>query len=77
MKKNLITKYLQVVVCVCVCFSVLIRSFKPDFALVRQNLRDAGENYKNLLLGLMYGSVPSVNNLSAIYNFQVSQSTGF
>ncbi|XP_063979693.1 synapsin [Diachasmimorpha longicaudata] len=48
----------------------VIRSFKPDFALVRQNLRDAGEDNRNLLLGLMYGSIPSVNNLTAIYNFQ-------
>ncbi|KAK0176619.1 hypothetical protein PV328_000737 [Microctonus aethiopoides] len=48
----------------------VIRSFKPDFVLVRQNLRDAGEDHKNILLGLMYGSVPSVNNLTAIYNFQ-------
>ncbi|TGZ52463.1 Synapsin [Temnothorax longispinosus] len=52
----------------------VIRSFKPDFVLIRQNLRDAGEDYKNLLLGLMYGGVPSVNNLTAIYNFQVSAS---
>jgi len=50
----------------------VLRSFKPDFILIRQNLRDAGEDYKNLLLGLMYGGVPSVNNLTAIYNFQVS-----
>lgn len=49
----------------------MFRSFKPDFVLIRQNLRDAGEDYKNLLLGLMYGGVPSVNNLTAIYNFQV------
>ncbi|KYN03694.1 Synapsin [Cyphomyrmex costatus] len=48
----------------------VIRSFKPDFVLIRQNLRDAGEDYKNLLLGMMYGGVPSVNNLTAIYNFQ-------
>ncbi|XP_011297570.1 synapsin [Fopius arisanus] len=48
----------------------VIRSFKPDFALVRQNLRDAGEDNRNILLGLMYGSIPSVNNLTAIYNFQ-------
>ncbi|KZC12286.1 Synapsin, partial [Dufourea novaeangliae] len=48
----------------------VIRSFKPDFVLIRQNLRDAGEDYKNLLLGLMYGGVPSINNLTAIYNFQ-------
>lgn len=39
--------------------------------LIRQNLRDAGEDNKNLLLGLMYGGIPSVNNLTAIYNFQV------
>nr|XP_012216531.1 PREDICTED: synapsin [Linepithema humile] len=48
----------------------VIRSFKPDFVLIRQNLRDAGEDFKNLLLGLMYGGVPSVNNITAIYNFQ-------
>ncbi|XP_011631323.2 synapsin, partial [Pogonomyrmex barbatus] len=48
----------------------VIRSFKPDFVLIRQNLRDAGEDHKNLLLGLMYGGVPSVNNITAIYNFQ-------
>ncbi|XP_043477570.1 synapsin [Leptopilina heterotoma] len=48
----------------------VIRSFKPDFVLIRQNLRDASEDHKNLLLGLMYGGVPSVNNLTAIYNFQ-------
>lgn len=47
------------------------RSFKPDFVLIRQNLKDAGEDNKNLLLGLMYGGVPSINNLTAIYNFQV------
>lgn len=48
----------------------VIRSFEPDFLLIRQNLCDANENYKNLLLGFMYGNIPSVNNLSAIYNFQ-------
>jgi len=44
---------------------------KPDFLLIRQNLRDAGENYKNLLLGFRYGGVPSVNSIESIYNFQV------
>ncbi|XP_066601958.1 synapsin-like [Prorops nasuta] len=48
----------------------VIRSFKPDFLLIRQNLRDAGEDYKNLLLGFMYGGIPSINNLTAVYNFQ-------
>ena len=51
------------------------RSFKPDFVLIRQNLRDASEDNKNLLLGLMYGGIPSVNNLPAIYNFQVNTSS--
>lgn len=48
------------------------RSFRPDFILVRQNLRDAGEDYKNLLLAFKYGGVPTINNLNAIYNFAVS-----
>jgi len=43
---------------------------KPDFLLIRQNLRDAGENYKNLLLGFRYGGVPSINSVESIYNFQ-------
>ncbi|XP_059469483.1 synapsin [Neocloeon triangulifer] len=46
------------------------RSFKPDFVLVRQNLRDAGEDYKNLLLGFKFGGVPAINTINAIYNFQ-------
>ena len=32
----------------------LIRTVKPDFLLVRQNLRDANENHKKLLLGFRY-----------------------
>jgi len=48
----------------------VVRSFKPDFLLVRQNLRDANEDYKSLLLGLQYGGVPSINSLQSIYNFQ-------
>lgn len=44
---------------------------RPDFVLVRQNLRDAGEEYRSLLLGLKFGGVPSINSINAIYNFQV------
>ena len=52
---------------------VYCRTLKPDFLLVRQNLRDANENYKNLLLAFKYaGGVPSVNSLESIYNFQVN-----
>ncbi|XP_050305081.1 synapsin [Anthonomus grandis grandis] len=46
------------------------RSFRPDFLLVRQNLKDAGEDHKKLLLAFKLGGVPSINNLDAIYNFQ-------
>jgi len=46
------------------------RSFKPDFLLVRQNLKDANEDYKSLLLGFQYGGIPSINTLQSIYNFQ-------
>ena len=49
----------------------VVRSFRPDFVLIRQNLRDAGEDNKNLLLGFKFGGVPSINSLHAIYNFQV------
>ncbi|KAJ9601769.1 hypothetical protein L9F63_000061, partial [Diploptera punctata] len=48
----------------------VVRSFRPDFVLIRQNLRDAGEDNKSLLLGFKYGGVPSINSLHAIYNFQ-------
>ncbi|XP_054274413.1 synapsin isoform X2 [Macrosteles quadrilineatus] len=48
----------------------VVRSFRPDFVLIRQNLRDAGEDNKNLLLGFKFGGVPSINTLHAVYNFQ-------
>ena len=50
----------------------VVRTFKPDFTLIRQNVRDAPhEDHKNILLGFQYGNVPSVNSLESIYNFQV------
>jgi len=51
----------------------VVRSFRPDFVLIRQNLRDACEDNKNLLLGFKFGGVPSINSLHAIYNFQVGR----
>ena len=48
----------------------LFRTFKPDFLLVRQNLKNATEDHKNILLGFHYGGVPSLNSLTSIYNFQ-------
>lgn len=47
------------------------RSFRPDFVLVRQSVRGIGprEDYRNILLGLQFGNVPSINSLTSIYNF--------
>lgn len=35
-------------------------------------MRDAGEDYKSIILGLKFGGVPSINSLESVYNFQVS-----
>jgi len=43
---------------------------KPDFLLIRQDPRDAGEDFKSVLLGFQYGQVRSINSLQSIYNFQ-------
>ncbi|KAK3102232.1 hypothetical protein FSP39_009782 [Pinctada imbricata] len=48
----------------------VVRSFKPDFLLIRQNVKDAGEDWKNILIGFQYGGIPSINSLHSIYNFQ-------
>jgi len=47
-----------------------VTAVKPDILLIRQNLKDANENYKKLLLGFRYAGVPSVNSIESIYNFQ-------
>ncbi|XP_064605137.1 synapsin-like [Liolophura sinensis] len=47
----------------------VVRSFKPDFLLIRQHVKDAGEDWRNLLLGFHYGGVPSINSLQSAYNF--------
>lgn len=36
-------------------------------------MRDAGEDYKSIILGLKFGGVPSINSLESVYNFQVSE----
>ncbi|XP_050533365.1 synapsin [Daktulosphaira vitifoliae] len=50
--------------------SKVVRSFKPDFFLCRQSVRDADKDYRNVLLGLNIGGVPSINSLTSLYNFQ-------
>lgn len=46
------------------------RSFKPDFVLIRQHAYSMTENedFRNLIIGLQYGDVPSINSLTSIYN---------
>uniref|UniRef100_A0AAX7V7A5 Synapsin III n=1 Tax=Astatotilapia calliptera TaxID=8154 RepID=A0AAX7V7A5_ASTCA len=49
----------------------VIRSFKPDFVLIRQHAYSMipGEDFRNLVIGLHFGGVPSVNSIFSIYNF--------
>ncbi|KAG8438704.1 hypothetical protein GDO86_005046 [Hymenochirus boettgeri] len=49
----------------------VVRSFKPDFVLIRQHAytMTLGEDFRSLIIGLQYGGVPSVNSLYSIYNF--------
>ncbi|EPY77450.1 hypothetical protein CB1_001262007 [Camelus ferus] len=48
-----------------------LRSFKPDFILVRQHAYSMalGEDYRSLVIGLQYGGLPAINSLYSIYNF--------
>jgi hypothetical protein len=36
-------------------------------------MRDAGEDYKSIVLGLKFGGVPSINSLESVYHFQVRE----
>ncbi|KAG7234537.1 hypothetical protein INR49_003923, partial [Caranx melampygus] len=49
----------------------VVRSFKPDFVLIRQHAYSMipGEDFRNLIIGLHFGGVPSINSLFSIYNF--------
>ncbi|XP_061570578.1 synapsin-3-like [Cololabis saira] len=51
--------------------SKVVRSFKPDFVLIRQHAYSMvpGEDFRNLVIGLHFGGVPSINSLFSIYNF--------
>lgn len=57
--------------------SRVVRSFRPDFFLCRQSVRDASKDYRNVLLGLNIGGVPSINSLHSLYNFQVRKPLPF
>uniref|UniRef100_A0A672SBH7 Synapsin-1 n=1 Tax=Sinocyclocheilus grahami TaxID=75366 RepID=A0A672SBH7_SINGR len=51
----------------CVCFTC----FKPDFVLVRQHAFSMAKNgdHRNIVIGLQYAGLPSVNSLHSVYNF--------
>ncbi|XP_061650536.1 synapsin-2a [Phyllopteryx taeniolatus] len=48
----------------------VVRSFKPDFVLIRQHAfsMTQNEDFRNIIIGLQYGGVPSINSLESIYN---------
>ncbi|XP_061842109.1 synapsin-1 isoform X1 [Nerophis lumbriciformis] len=47
------------------------KSFKPDFVLIRQHAYSMDKNgdHRNLVIGLQYAGLPSVNSLHSVYNF--------
>ena len=45
------------------------RACRPDCVFVRQHLKNLGDDYRPIILGLQYGNVMSVNPLRALYNF--------
>ncbi|XP_055337620.1 synapsin-like [Paramacrobiotus metropolitanus] len=47
----------------------VVRSFRPDFVLIRQPIRDANRDYRHFILALMYSNIPSVNSLESLYMF--------
>nr|XP_003462785.1 synapsin-2 [Cavia porcellus] len=49
----------------------VVRSFRPDFVLVRQHAFGMAENedFRHLIIGMQYAGLPSVNSLESIYNF--------
>ncbi|XP_015208452.1 synapsin-3 isoform X1 [Lepisosteus oculatus] len=49
----------------------VVRSFKPDFVLIRQHAYSMtqGEDFRSLVIGLQYGCAPGLNSLMSIYNF--------
>ncbi|KAM7391614.1 hypothetical protein PAMP_022293 [Pampus punctatissimus] len=47
------------------------KSFKPDFVLIRQHAfsMDKNGDHRNMVIGLQYAGLPSVNSLHSVYNF--------
>ncbi|XP_076859078.1 synapsin-1 isoform X2 [Brachyhypopomus gauderio] len=51
--------------------SKITKCFKPDFVLVRQHAFSMAKNgdHRNIVIGLQYAGIPSVNSLHSVYNF--------
>ncbi|KAL1269727.1 hypothetical protein QQF64_032016 [Cirrhinus molitorella] len=49
----------------------ITKCFKPDFVLVRQHAFSMAKNgdHRNIVIGLQYAGLPSVNSLHSVYNF--------
>ncbi|PWA19601.1 hypothetical protein CCH79_00006756 [Gambusia affinis] len=47
------------------------KSFSPDFVLIRQHAfsMDRNGDHRNMVIGLQYAGLPSVNTLHSVYNF--------
>ncbi|XP_068559557.1 synapsin-1 isoform X3 [Cebidichthys violaceus] len=47
------------------------KSLKPDFVLIRQHAfsMDKNGDHRNIVIGLQYAGLPSVNSLHSVYNF--------
>uniref|UniRef100_A0A6Q2Y5N8 Synapsin-1 n=1 Tax=Esox lucius TaxID=8010 RepID=A0A6Q2Y5N8_ESOLU len=48
----------------------VVRSFRPDFVLVRQHAYSMAHNedFRNIIIGLQYAGIPSINSLESIYS---------
>uniref|UniRef100_A0AAY4ET28 Synapsin-1 n=1 Tax=Denticeps clupeoides TaxID=299321 RepID=A0AAY4ET28_9TELE len=49
----------------------ITKCIKPDFVLVRQHAFSMAKNgdFRNIVIGLQYAGIPSVNSLHSVYNF--------
>ncbi|CAM4715826.1 unnamed protein product [Leuciscus chuanchicus] len=49
----------------------ITKCFKPDFVMVRQHAFSMAKNgdHRNIVIGLQYAGLPSVNSLHSVYNF--------
>ncbi|XP_023669259.1 synapsin-1 isoform X1 [Paramormyrops kingsleyae] len=47
------------------------KCFRPDFVLVRQHAFSMAKNgdFRNIVIGLQYAGLPSINSLHSVYNF--------